>query len=150
MVDFETLQLIRTKYDALYPIMDERTRRYWAASEALALGWGGTSAVARATGLSRPTIIQGIRALKHQSVSTGKIENSLRVRRPGGGRKSVTTTDRGLQRALPTVTRLLHDLDYSLQANRKTREGADHPDRDERSLNISAGRSKRSSVALNP
>jgi hypothetical protein len=176
MVDFETIQLIRTKYDALYPIMDERTRRYWAASEALALGWGGTSAVARATGLSRPTIIQGIRALKHQSVSTGKIENSLRVRRPGGGRKSVTITERGLQRALerlldsntrgdpqsplrwtckssrqlaeelerqghpgthPTVTRLLHDLDYSLQANRKTQEGADHPDRDEQFEHIS-------------
>jgi hypothetical protein len=29
-----------------------------------------------------------------------------------------------------TVAALLHDLDYSLQANRKTREGADHPDRD--------------------
>ena len=37
----------------------------------------------------------------------------------------------------PTVTRLLHDLDYSLQANRKTQEGADHPDRDEQFEHIS-------------
>src|SRR6266571_3805276 len=29
-----------------------------------------------------------------------------------------------------TVAALLHDLDYSLQANRKTREGSSHPDRD--------------------
>jgi hypothetical protein len=29
-----------------------------------------------------------------------------------------------------TVAALLHDLDYSLQANRKTREGKQHPDRD--------------------
>ncbi len=29
-----------------------------------------------------------------------------------------------------TVGRCLHDLDYSLQSNRKTREKADHPDRD--------------------
>src|SRR5271156_5492409 len=29
-----------------------------------------------------------------------------------------------------TVAALLHNLDYSLQANRKTREGASHPDRD--------------------
>lgn len=29
-----------------------------------------------------------------------------------------------------TVDRLLHDLEYSLQGNRKTREGPDHPDRD--------------------
>lgn len=29
-----------------------------------------------------------------------------------------------------TVARMLHDWDYSLQANRKTREGKQHPDRD--------------------
>jgi hypothetical protein len=176
MVDSETIQLVRTKYDALYPVMDERTRRYWAASEALALGWGGTSAVSIATGLSRPTIIQGIKAIKHQGASTGKPENSMRVRRPGGGRKPVTTTDRGLRRALekllgsntrgdpqsplrwtcksgrqlaeelerqghqvthPTVIGLLHDMDYSLQANRKIKEGADHPDRNEQFEHIS-------------
>src|SRR5918999_2424475 len=100
MIDIETIHLIRTKYDALYPIMDEKTRRYWAASEALALGWGGTSAVANATGLSSPTIIQGIKALKHQHDSSEEINNRLRIRRPGGGRKSVTATDSGLQHAL--------------------------------------------------
>lgn len=36
-----------------------------------------------------------------------------------------------------TVAALLHDLDYSLQANRKTREGASHPDRDAQFQHIS-------------
>jgi len=36
---------------------------------------------------------------------------------------------RGHQIGARTVAQLLHDLDYSLQANRKTREGSPHPDR---------------------
>jgi hypothetical protein len=176
MVNPETIQLIQTKYDVLSPVMDEKARRYWAASEALALGWGGTGAVSTATGLSRPTILQGIKEIRSQGSSAEEANSAGRIRRPGGGRKPVTITDRGLQRALeklldsntrgdpqsplkwtckssrqlaeelerqghrvthPTVTQLLHDLDYSLQANRKTKEGADHPDRNEQFEHIS-------------
>ena len=36
------------------------------------------------------------------------------------------------------VAQLLHDLDYSLQSNRKTEEGADHPDRDAQFQHINA------------
>ena len=35
------------------------------------------------------------------------------------------------------VAQVLHDLDYSLQSNRKTEEGADHPDRDAQFRHIS-------------
>ncbi len=35
---------------------------------------------------------------------------------------------RGHRIGARTVAQLLHDLDYSLQANRKTREGSWHPD----------------------
>ena len=38
---------------------------------------------------------------------------------------------RGYEISYPTVASLLHDLGYSLQANAKTIEGKDHPDRDE-------------------
>ncbi len=40
------------------------------------------------------------------------------------------------------VAQILHDLDYSLQSNRKTEEGADHPDRDAqfRHINIAVKR----------
>ncbi len=38
----------------------------------------------------------------------------------------------------PVVAELLHELDYSLQANRKTKEGGDHPDRDAQFEHINA------------
>jgi len=56
MHDAETIEGIRRKFIALSPVMDERMRRQWAASEAALLGWGGVSAVATATGLARNTI----------------------------------------------------------------------------------------------
>ncbi len=43
---------------------------------------------------------------------------------------------RGHQVSHMTVSRLLKQLGYSLQANRKMREGADHPDRDAQFLHI--------------
>jgi hypothetical protein len=36
------------------------------------------------------------------------------------------------------VAQILHDLNYSLQSNRKTEEGADHPDRDAQFRHINA------------
>lgn len=155
--------------------MDERSRRQWAAAEARELGWGGVTAVARATDLSRTTISAGLRELelpaKQRSVE------GLRVRRPGGGRKALTETDPGLLAALEaliepatrgdpesplrwtckstrgladeltrkrhpvganTVAALLRHGGYSLQANRKTREGARHPDRNAQFEHINA------------
>ena len=146
--------------------MDERGRRQWAAAEAGELGWGGVSAVARATGLSRTTITAGLRELDLPAAK--RAAEAMRVRRPGGGRKPLTETDPGLMAALEaliepatrgdpesplrwtckstrrladelthahhpvsvnTVAALLRQAGYSLQANRKTREGASHPDR---------------------
>jgi hypothetical protein len=55
MVSQDTLLLLHEKYQALVSFMDERVLRRWAAAEARALGWGGASAVAKATGISRTT-----------------------------------------------------------------------------------------------
>ena len=49
-------ETIATKFEALRPFLDERRRRLWAAAEALALGRGGVTLVAAATGLHRNTI----------------------------------------------------------------------------------------------
>ncbi len=49
---------------ALSSAMDERLCRQWAAAEAVAIGWGGASAVSSATGLSRNTIAVGRRELE--------------------------------------------------------------------------------------
>lgn len=64
MSDAEIIATIRNKYQALSPVMDEHVRRRWAACEALAIGWGGITAVAEATGLARPTIRAGLAAVQ--------------------------------------------------------------------------------------
>ena len=158
------------RFEKLAPFLDERMRRLVAASESLAIGFGGTSQVSRQTGVSRRAIIRGIKELDEApSVQGG------RVRRPGGGRKRTVDKDASLktdlERLVDPVTRgdpesplrwtcksvrklaeelnrlghqtshrmvaeLLHELGYSLQANRKTLEGSSHADRDQQFQHI--------------
>jgi len=56
---------IKQRYERVATELNERTRRLLAASEALAIGWGGVSMASRATGLSRQVISQGIKDLQH-------------------------------------------------------------------------------------
>ena len=167
MQDAAAIERIRGKYLVLSPAMDERLRRQWAATEAESLGRGGVSTVSFATGLSRNTITVGLRELAVRRENPARPVDP-RVRRLGGGRKRITTTDPHLLAALEslvdpvtrghpesplrwtckstatlaaeltrqrhpvtdrTVAMLLKDAGYSLQANRKTREGSQHPDR---------------------
>jgi len=74
---------IREKFRSLASRLDEHTRRIWVATEARAIGYGGISLVARATGTSRRAILVGLR-----EILSGTILPDGRVRRPGGGRKS--------------------------------------------------------------
>lgn len=168
---------LRQKYELLDPVMTERMRRHWAASEALALPRGGTTLVAQATGMSRTTIWTGIRELQNSSASPEPPSDPRRCRRPGGGRHRAEANDpvlvedlerlvnpvtrgdpmsplrwtckstrklaeelraRGHQISHETVARLLHAAGYSLQSNRKTREGRSHPDRDAQFEHINA------------
>src|SRR6266852_3424746 len=71
MQDAIAIRLIETKYRWLVPLMDERMRRQWAASEAGAYGWGGVAAVAHATGLSPTTIRKGQAELALRSGQRG-------------------------------------------------------------------------------
>ena len=159
-----SLAKLQAKFEAVWPLLDERTRRLMAASEAMAVGYGGVSLVHRACGLSRKAIAHGIR-----EIEAGEAAEAGRIRRPGAGRKLLTESDPQLIATLEAmiddqtrgdpqsplrwickstrtiahdlrrrrhpvshtaVARLLHGLDYSLQSNRKTEEGRDHPDRD--------------------
>jgi hypothetical protein len=166
MQDAQVIARIRRKYRALEPELDERRRRQWAAAESRDLGWGGVTAVARATGLSRTTITVGTDELTLPAKQ--RAAEAMRVRRAGAGRRPLAETDPGLLAALEaliepttrgdpesplrwtcksirrladeltrenhpvgavTVAKLLRQAGYSLQGNRKTREGASHPDR---------------------
>jgi hypothetical protein len=161
----DIIESIRGKFERLSGVLDERGRRVWAAVEAEALGYGGQSIVAKATGLSRAT-------LHREAVEQDRDlspRHPDRIRKAGGGRKKLTQHGPGLLLALEelvepttrgdpesplrwtcrstrqlatalaaqgyrvshqTVASLLDDLGYSLQGNRKTKEGSAHPDRD--------------------
>ena len=156
--------LLRERQSAMLPQLDERQRRLFAAAEAKAAGYGGIAAVSRVTHIAASTIGRGLRDLEAAVVPLPG-----RVRRPGGGRKSLSVTDprllddlnrlvepsargdpmsplrwtcKSLRRLSAELKELGHQIshtvvgellkkeDYSLQANRKTHEGADNPDRD--------------------
>src|SRR5258708_17831963 len=94
MVDEGT---IRRRFRLIERHLDERMGRLVPAAEAEAVGFGGASVVARATGVSRRAIRIGARELKEALRS---LQPSLRIRRPGGGRKRTVTQDPTLQRDL--------------------------------------------------
>src|SRR5258707_11003394 len=100
---------LKAKYEHLRPVLNERQRRLWAASEALAWGRGGITRVAEATGLSRPTVRAGVRELRQQEGAGEPALAPDRVRRSGGGRRPLTETDptllRDLERLIEPVTR---------------------------------------------
>jgi len=88
------VESIRRKFLALGPVMDERVIRLWAATEAEALGRGGISAVAKATGFDRTRIRTGVREIEEIRRNPPVEEpRAQRVRRPGAGRKARTETD---------------------------------------------------------
>ena len=82
---------VRAKFRALAPVLTERSRRVWAATEAKALGHGGIAVVELATGISRSTIQRGLRELE-----SGAPLEPERLRRVGGGRKAAIDADPSL------------------------------------------------------
>src|SRR5580704_12643194 len=102
MQDAAVIERIRRKYHALDPVLDERSRRQWAATEAKELGYGGVSAVARATGFARDTIQLGLRELEYRQQHPDE-PTPKRLRKLGGGRKQLTATDPALMSALEAL-----------------------------------------------
>jgi DNA-binding transcriptional ArsR family regulator len=86
---------LRRRYKTLFKHLDERQRRLLVAADAKHLDRGGISMVARASGLSRPTIYKGLQELQEKPLG--------RVRRDGGGRKYIEESD-------PTILRRLEEL----------------------------------------
>ena len=93
---------IRRQYHQILPSLDERGRREWAGSEAMAFGHGGIALVQRATGISAPTIRRGVTELRERE-SGAAVESPRRVRRAGAGRRSVTERDPELLGALEAL-----------------------------------------------
>jgi hypothetical protein len=75
-------------------MLDERARRLWAATESIAIGYGGDALVSAATGLARDTIRKGRSEVERGVAAAG------RVRSAGAGRPSLTKVQPGLEAAL--------------------------------------------------
>ena len=172
----DTKDKIKQKYDQLKFVLNEKSRRIWAATEAKAIGWGGITRVMEATGLSYSAISHGIKELKVAGTND-EILNNKRIRRSGGGRKKLEEKDAtlisDLEKLIDPLTRgdpesplrwtcksihhlaaelhaqghqikarkvgyLLNQLGYSLQANRKSNEMRQHPDRNAQFEHINA------------
>lgn len=84
---------IQRRFRSLSGFLDERMRRLVAAAESEALGYGGVSAVARVTGVSRRAITEGMKELNRQKVSRGTRSSQSRIRRKGAGRKRTVEKD---------------------------------------------------------
>jgi Rhodopirellula transposase DDE domain len=89
---------LRARFQAIWPHLDEKGRRLWAASEAKAIGRGGLKLVHGITGMSRSVISQGIHELTGERVLP-----EGRIRRTGAGRKSLKATDETLLADLKTL-----------------------------------------------
>ena len=104
MADGTVAEVVGKRFQLLEKALDERMRRLVAGAESLALGYGGVSIVAAATGVSRRAIHEGIKELRDPALLS-----SERVRRPGGGRKKTVEKDAtlksDLERLVDPVTR---------------------------------------------
>jgi len=145
--------------------LNEAQARWFVAREAMIRGHGGIKEVCSLTGVSKPTVIKGMKELK-----SGKpLCPEGRVRRKGGGRKKIVEQHPETQTIVAgimdettvgdpmsllkwtskstyqirdqlqtlgysisedTVGRMLKDMEYSLQANVKSKEGKNHKERD--------------------
>jgi Rhodopirellula transposase DDE domain len=167
-----TKSLIRKKFRKINPNLNEKSRRLWCATEALAIKEGGVALVHAATGVSRPTIYAGIRELERKRGRKRKRSRrkilKTGIRKKGGGAKTVASKMPEISRALETLVEphvqgdptsplrwtnkslrklavelkkqgfdvchstvgdLLKQSGYSLQLNRKDKEGKSVPDR---------------------
>jgi hypothetical protein len=150
----------------LLDTLDEAQKRWFVGREAMLLGHGGVKRMCELSGLSKPTVIKGVKELRGQPSLRPE---GGRVRQAGGGRKPLEEQDPQLTQMLrrimdettagdpmsllrwtskstyqirdelrrrghsvseDTVQRRLKQMDYTLQANVKTKEGRAPPERD--------------------
>jgi transposase len=147
------------RFGVLFPHLSERQRRLVMAQEARLLGPGGVRAVTRAAGVSETTVRAGVFELEAgedplpggrvrrriEDVDPGLVPALLALVEPderGDPASPLRWTVKSLRNlageltrqghpvSAPTVGRLLREQGFSWQANVKTLEGKQHPDRD--------------------
>ncbi|OHE04714.1 ISAzo13 family transposase [Sulfurimonas sp. RIFOXYB12_FULL_35_9] len=92
-----TTESLKEKINNILPYLNEKQKRIFLGAEAKSIGYGGVSKIHRLTGISRPTIHQGITELENGD-STDE-----RVRISGGGPKPKHTQNKKLLKIIETL-----------------------------------------------
>ena len=95
------------KIKMMLPLLNEKQRRIYLASEAIAMGRGGITEVSRASGISRSVINAGVKDIREGNNNVLSIDAP--IRRKGAGRKPITETQPGIKDALE---KLVSDSTY--------------------------------------
>jgi hypothetical protein len=111
--------------------LDERQKRHYAVVEALSLGYGGQSAVQRAFGISRKTIIRGI-----NEIEQGVLFPQNRIRKKGGGRKK-TPENSPVREKMKSV---VSDYEAGIPTNAHVRWVSISPSKIQRKMQIAGER----------
>jgi len=158
---------LKEKLEILLPLLNEKQKRIALACEAIYIGHGGIKKISQLSGVSKPTIIKGIKEIENKSFK--ELQNDNRIRKKGAGRIAISKknlellidlddlispmtrgdpmsplrwcskslrkladclNEKGHKISYRVVGELLKEMGFSLQANRKTDEGKQHPDRD--------------------
>jgi len=82
-MNIENLQEVEKRIKTMMPLLNERQLRQYLGAEATSLGFGGIEQVAKISRKARNTIVAGMKD------NENKVDLGDRVRREGGGRKSI-------------------------------------------------------------
>ena len=91
---------LKNRIARMLPILDERQRRIFLATEALAIGHGGVKTVNEISGVSRVTIIEGKKEILKGEYTLLPVG---RCRQPGAGRKPIVETHKGIIEAIGRI-----------------------------------------------
>jgi hypothetical protein len=106
----------------MMPLLDEKQLRRYLGSEAEALGFGGIAIIARISGKSRNTIVAGMKENSDPGANSG------RIRRSGGGRKSVKEKNPEIVKEIEDIVRDStfgnpeNPLTYTTKSTRKIKQ----------------------------
>ena len=87
-----------SKISTMMPLLNEKQKRIYLASEAIAIGRGGVTEISRISGISRSVITAGIKDINDGNAEV--LSADAPIRRKGAGRKPITETQPGITEAL--------------------------------------------------
>ena len=89
--------IVENRIKTLLPLLNEKQKRIYLATEAKGLGYGGLKAIHKLTGMSKTTLIKGQKELQENNIEPS------RIRRNGGGRKTITYKYKNIQKEIEKI-----------------------------------------------